>query len=119
NEVKRHMSRLFDRSLDSKRFLAGLRRAYRAVLKEEKRKMGDEVPLRRVSNRLGKNWKSLSMDEFNVDLARIVKSGELAIEGERMHLNHTRDTRMGILLHGLEAGGYVGFISFKKEGANA
>lgn len=119
NELKRNCSRLFERPLDAKKFLAGLRRAYRAVLKEEKRKLGDEVPLRRVANRLGKNWKSLAMDEFNVDLARVLKSGDLVVEGERMHLNHTRDTRMGMLLHGFESGGYVGFISFKKEGTDA
>lgn len=117
--AKRLVSRLFDRPVDSKKFLRGLRKAYRAVLKEEKRKPGDEVPLRRVANRLGKNWKGLAMDEFNIDLARIVKNGEMTIEGERMHLNHTRDTRQGILLYSLENGGYIGFISFKKEGTHA
>jgi len=71
--------------------------------------------LRRLTNRLAKNLNRFAADEFNVDLAQLVKSGSLVIDGRRMHLNHTRQIRQGMLLHGLEEGGYVGFISFKKE----
>ena len=70
-----------------------------------------------VANRLSKNWARFRYDEFNVDLGNAVRSGETSIDKDRLHLNHTRDTRQGMLLHGLERSGYVGFISFKSEGS--
>src|SRR5205814_1154830 len=95
--------------------LRSLHTAYAAVLRAEERPDGDELPLRRVTNRLAKNLNRFAADEFNVDLSRLVQRGDLVIEGKRLHLNHTRDQRQGMLLHGLESGGYVGFISFKTE----
>jgi len=111
--------RLFEEMRDTKRLLAGLRKAYRAVLREEKKKAGEELPLRRVANRLSKNWAHFKYDEFNIDLARIVREGTTTVDKDRLHLNHTRDTRQGILLHGLERSGYFGFISFKPGDTNA
>lgn len=108
-------SRLFDRDLSPEPFLRSLHKAYTAVLRSDKLSEGTEVPIRRVSNRLGKNLSRFSTDEFNVDLARVVQSGHTSVDGRQLHLNHTRNTRQGMLLHGLEQGGYVGFISFKKE----
>ena len=64
---------------------------------------------------MAKNLTRFAADEFNVDLSRLVQRGDLAVEGKRVQLNHTRDRRQGMLLHGLESGGYVGFISFKTE----
>lgn len=113
------IARLFEKQRDLKRLLSGLRKAYHAVIREEKRKTGDDLPLRRVANRLSKNWAHFRYDEFNVDLARIIRDGPTNVDNERLHLNHTRDTRQGMLLHGLERGGYLGFISFKPEDSNA
>ena len=109
--------RLFERPVDRDRFLRTLFNAYAAVIRADNaRQDEDEVSLRRVMNRLDKNLKkSLSADEFNVDLANIVKSGNLTVDDRRMLLNHTRIPRQGMLLHELEEGGYQGFISFKKE----
>ena len=108
-------ARIFDREVDSVAFLGSLHTAYLAVLRAENRPEGEEVPLRRVTNRLAKNLNRFAADEFNVDLSRLVQRGDLVVDGRRVHLNHTRDRRQGMLLHGLESGGYVGFISFKKE----
>lgn len=108
-------ARLFQRDLDAQSFLRSLYTAYAAVLRAETRPDGDEVPLRRVTNRLAKNLNRFAADEFNVDLSRLVQKGDLVVDGKRVHLNHTRDRRQGMLLHGLESGGYVGFISFKTE----
>lgn len=113
--LQAEVRRLFETKRDPKRFLRGLRKAYKAVLREEKKSPGDELPLRRVANRLSKNWARFRYDEFNVDLGNAVRSGETSIDKDRLHLNHTRDTRQGMLLYGLEHGGYVGFISFKLE----
>lgn len=114
--LQAEIGRLFETRRDPRNFLAGLRRAYQAVLREEKKLLGDELPLRRVANRLSKNRARFHYDEFNVDLGNAVCSGETSIDGERLHLNHTRDARQGMLLYGLERSGYMGFISFKPEG---
>lgn len=113
--LKAETSRIFERELNPEPFLRSLHRAYTAVLRSDKLSDGTEVPIRRVSNRLGKNLSKFATDEFNVDLARLVQSGHTSVEGRQLHLNHTRNTRQGMLLHGLEQGGYVGFISFKTE----
>ena len=108
-------TRLFEREIDAQSFLRSLNTAYAAVLRTEGRLDGDELPLRRVTNRLAKNLNRFAADEFNVDLSRLVQRGDLVVDGKRVHLNHTRDRRQGMLLYGLESGGYVGFISFKTE----
>lgn len=113
--LKAEISRIFERDLNPEPFLRSLHKAYTAVLRSDKLSDGTEVPIRRVSNRLGKNLSRFSTEEFNVDLARVVQSGHTSVEGRQLHLNHTRNTRQGMLLHGLEQGGYVGFISFKTE----
>ena len=108
--------RIFDRKLDADTFVRRLYTAYSATLRAEGRPENEEVPLRRVMHRMAKNLNHFAGDEFNVDMAELVKSGNSTVDGLRMHLNHTRNTRLGVLLYGLESGGYVGFISFKKEG---
>jgi hypothetical protein len=113
--LRSEQTRLFERQVDAPSFLRSLHTAYAAILRAEERPEGDEVPLRRVTNRLAKNLNRFAADEFNVDLSRLVQSGDLVVDGKRVHLNHTRDRRQGMLLHGLESGGYVGFISFKAE----
>lgn len=113
--VRSQQSRLFERSLDADVVLRSIYTAYTAVLRAERKAEGYELPLRRVMSRLAKNLNRFAADEFNVDLSRLVQRGDLTVDGKRLHLNHTRDRRQGILLHGLESGGYVGFISFKTE----
>jgi hypothetical protein len=107
--------RLFMRQPDLDALLRSLYTAYVAVLRAENRPEGEAVPLRRVSNRLAKNVNRFAADEFNVDLARLVREGRVETDGKRLHVSHTRNARQGMLLHNLEEGGYVGFISFKHE----
>ena len=113
SHLHREIDRLFYTERDYKRLLRGLRTAYEAVLRAEKKAPGYEMPLRRVTNRLSKNWKNFKYDEFNVDLGNAVRSGQTTIDRVRLHLNHTRDTRQGMLLYRLERSGYIGFLSFK------
>jgi hypothetical protein len=114
--VKAERSRLFDREFQPDALLQSIYRAYLAVLRAEDRAEGEEVPLRRLTNRLSKNLNRFAADEFNVDLSRLIRSSNLVVSGHRLQINHTRNMRQGMLLQGLEQGGYVGFISFKKEG---
>ena len=116
NHVKAERSRLFDREFQPEKLLRRIHRAYLGILDGEGRPPGEEIPLRRVTSRLAKNLNRFAADEFNIDLSRLLRSNTLVIDGQRLHLNHSRNTRQGMLLHGLEQGGYVGFISFKKEG---
>ena len=113
SEISRLFHRKFD-ATDQRAFLKRLRTAYRAVIKYEKRQYGEELPLRRVTNRLSKNQKSFSADEFNIDLSLLLKAGQPELEGERLRLSQTRNTSQGMLLHGFEQGGYMGFMSFKE-----
>lgn len=115
NALKSEISRLFARDFNPEPFLSRLFTAYAAVLRADKLPEGTEVPIRRVTHRLSKNSNRFAMDEFNVDLAQAMQTGHSTVEGRQLHLNHTRNTRQGMLLHGLEQGGYVGFISFKRE----
>jgi hypothetical protein len=109
------VTRLFDRDFKPDTFLRSLHTAYSAVLRAEDLPEGTEVPIRKVTHRLGKNLNRFSGDEFNVDLARAIQSNHTSIDRMQLHLNHTRNTRQGMLLYGLEQGGYVGFVSFKRE----
>lgn len=115
DKIRSEQRRLFERELEPEIFLRSLYTAYSAVLRSEQRQEADEVPLRRVTNRLAKNLNRFAADEFNIDLSRLVQQGSLVVDGRRLQLNHTRNQRQGMLLHGLESGGYVGFISFKSE----
>jgi hypothetical protein len=115
DRVASEIRRITDRPLDADALARSLHTAYVAVLRAESRPEGEEVPLRRVTSRLAKNLNRFAGDEFNYDLARLVHSGKTVVEGKRLHLNHTRNARQGILLHGMEEGGYVGFLSFKRE----
>ena len=107
--------RITERPFDADGLARSLHTAYVAVLRTEQRPDGDEVPLRRVTGRLAKNLNRFAGDEFNYDLARLVRHGKTVVDGKRLHLNHTRNTRQGMLLHGMEEGGYVGFLSFKRD----
>lgn len=113
--VAAEIRRITDRPLDADGLARSLHTAYVAVLRAEGRPEGEEVPLRRVTARLAKNLNRFAGDEFNYDLARLVHLGKTVVDGKRLHLNHTRNTRQGLLLHGMEEGGYVGFLSFKRE----
>lgn len=106
--------RLFERSWDPKPFLTRLFTAYQAALKEDRRPPGDDLPIRRVIHRLSKNMAFFALDEFNVDLARAIREGAPQVKEHSLHLGHTRNTRQGMLLQGLEDTGYVGFIAFRK-----
>jgi hypothetical protein len=113
--LRGELERLFGRGLNREQFLRSLYTAYAAALRVDGLADGTEVPIRRVTHRLAKNLNKFALDEFNIDLAKTVQSGQTAIDGRKLHLNHTRNTRQGMLLAGMEQGGYVGLLSFKPE----
>lgn len=115
--VRAELDRLFGRQWDSAAFLRCVYEAYQAMLTAEGLPAGSAVPLRKFTAQLAKQVRRFAADEFNVDLGRLVAAGTAVIDGQRLVLQHTRATRAGMLLRGLEQGGYAGFLSFVPERA--
>lgn len=112
--VKREHARVFGRTFDGAKFLAKLRNQYLAIVKKDGQSDGLVVPIRRITQWLGKNEKRFRTDEFLVDLSRLVVNGPIEIGGWRLDLQQTKDTDQGMLLHGAAGSGYVGFVVFRK-----
>jgi len=112
--IQREHKRVLGRSFNGSKFLKTLRGQYKAIIKKEKQADGSSVPIRHITRRLGKNVKGFRTDEFLVDLSRLAEKGPFVIEGRRLDLQQTRDTNQGMLLHGVAARGYIGFIVFKE-----
>ena len=114
--IAREHARLFDRPFDGLRMIERLRRHYVALLKKESHQDSNPIPIRTLTTRLGKNESGFRVDEFLVDLARLMERGPRDIEGMRLEFQHTKDTKSGILLPGYSDQGYIGYILFRKAG---
>lgn len=112
--MQKEHARLFKRPFNGQKFLKGIREAYKAVVKAEKRGDGESIPIRQVLKRQGRNSPLFRSDEFLVDLSRLAIEGPWEIEGRRIDLQQTKDTAEGMLLCGAAERGYVGFIVFKE-----
>jgi len=112
--VAREHKRLFGRAFDGTKLLRSLRRQYLAVVKKQGLPDGASIPIRKITRRLGKNVKRFRTDEFLVDLSQLVQKGPLETDGYRLDLQHTKDTNQGMLLHGAEGQGYIGFVTFRR-----
>ncbi|GAB4367753.1 MAG: hypothetical protein Kow00121_06320 [Elainellaceae cyanobacterium] len=111
--IQREHQRLFERKFDGAEFLKMLRTQYLALLKQEKKKDGESIPIRDITRRLGKNKDKFRTDEFLIDLSRLVKDGPTEIDGRCLELQQTKDENRGMLLYGKDGRGYVGFVVFK------
>jgi hypothetical protein len=112
--IQREYQRVLRRPFNGSEFLRVLRTQYTAILKREKQSDGASVPIRQITQRLGKNVKGFRTDEFLVDLSRLAEKGPFEIDGRRLDLQQTKDTNKGMLLYGTAARGYIGFIVFKE-----
>ena len=112
--VEAEHKRVFARQFDGPKVLKRLRQQYIGVAAKEGRTDGDPIPIRHITRRLGKNAKGFRTDEFLVDLSRLLKAGPLEIDGRRLDLQQTKDTSQGMLLHGISASGYIGFVLFRR-----
>ena len=61
---------------------------------------------------------SVPWDEFNVDLSRAIRGSENT-GAFHLAVANTRDTEQGILLHLMDAAGYVGYIQMDRTDAQA
>ncbi len=115
NTVRSAVERLFGRAFDAGGFLQRLYVTYRDLLQAEGRPDGDAVPIRRVAGGLTRGAGRRSVDQFNVDLAALLQSRCTSVDGVCLQVQHTRDSKQGMLLYGLEQGGYAGLLSFRRE----
>lgn len=112
--VQNEYKRVFGKMFDGQKFLKKLRNHYLAIIKKEGLADGSELPIRRITTRLGKNEKGFRTDEFIVQLSRLVAEGPVEIDNRRVDLQQTKDSHQGIYLHGLAGRGYIGYITFKE-----
>lgn len=100
--VKAEHDRLFGRPWNRNAFIKQLQQAYK-----RKRGGSDGAELRDLANAMSKGTKKVRLDEFAVDLSRLLHDKDVGSAGVRIATNQTRDTKRGLLLPGLERGGYV------------
>jgi len=114
-ELKNEINRLFNRPFNKQKFTENIYQQYQTILKKKKGNMGDQIHIQEIINDLKeKNKERFKIDEFIVDLSKLLEKGPPIISGYKIDLGHTRDESSGILLHHFESRGYVGFITFKK-----
>jgi len=112
--VQNEYKRVFGKAFDGQKFIKKLRNHYLAIIKKEGLTDGSELPIRRITTRLGKYEKGFRTDEFIVHLSRLVAEGPVEIDNRRVDLLQTKDSYQGIYLHGLAGRGYIGYITFKE-----
>lgn len=112
--LKKEYDRIFKRKFTGGRFLKRVRKYYKDILKKEELSDGSSVPIRYITRRMAKNLKKFRTDEFVVDLSKLAEKGPFEIDGRKLDLQQTKDTKQGMLLYGAAARGYIGFIVFKE-----
>jgi len=108
--------RLFRRPDPEEGFLRSLLVAYNAVVKTREGdgfKDGQNVSLREVINRMAKNIRTFSKDQFNVDLSKVVARDEAVVDNHRLELTRGRN---GMILYNQDQNGDYTEIKFVKEG---
>lgn len=101
--------RLFERPFDGDKLLKAVRKAYKNILKKEKKPDGSSLPIRAVLKRM-----SGKMDELNIDLAKLCRlSPQPSVDGLCIDFQQSKDADKGMLLW-KSTGGYVGFITFRE-----
>lgn len=116
--ITREQARLFGRNVRGDRFLAAVWKSYQKILKTQKKKVGEPVPLRVIYGELaaGKKGGKYPSDEFLVDLSGLAENGPPAHSGFGFTLQQTKDTKEGFLLLGAAGRGMVNLMTFQPIG---
>ncbi len=136
--ASKEAKRLFNRPFDAEKFVAQLQQAYRHVLTEQGKdwRYGSDVslldvhrfmvllrqPNRAVRGMDEKHFKPYPLDEFAVDLGKLLAAGNPpAPDGSRAHLGFVRDVRRALFVFNpaIGAGQHYGLIAFRKPGGEA
>jgi|GEM_PF-2983150 len=113
--INKEYKRLFLGERDTNKILGELWEAYKKIIEREDAPIGSSIPITSVLKEISKNRKNFRLDEYIVDLTRLVESGPYVIEGLKIDFQHTRDTKKGIILQGDLARGYIGYVLFREE----
>lgn len=105
-QVGAEIQRCFGRLTDVEGFAKRLREAY---LRTERGQREEPAPIRVVADAMEMGDR---LDEFSVDLARLLTGDDRPEAAAGLHLDHTKDTDKGLLLPTLESRGYFGSVRF-------
>lgn len=114
DHVQDEYKRVFGKKFEGQKFIKKLRSQYLAIVRKDNLADGAEIPIRRITSRLGKNEKGFRTDEFIVQLSKLVSEGPVETDNRRLDLQQTKDSNQGIYLHGLAGRGYIGYLTFKE-----
>lgn len=114
--LNQERKRVFERPFDSVMFLRKLLKNYAMIIdKDPELKDGEPVPIRRITSRLRDNEKNFRIDEFLVDLTRLLDSHISEIDGRTLALEQTKEIEHGLYVFSKHEPGYVGFVRFKRR----
>lgn len=113
DRVKAERDRLLGREFQAEAFYVALRTSYTAIRQSGSTLGQGRVGVRDLAAHMAGAGKP-RLDEFAVDLGRLLHETRLLDEqGEQLVVTQTRDTGKGLLLHGMEQGGYVGSVEMR------
>lgn len=108
--------RIFDRSFDIQAFIRQLLKNYLAIVdRDADVKVGEPIPIRRITGRLHDNEKGFRNDEFLVDLTRLLDSHVSDVDGWTLSLEQTKEIERGLYVFPRYGKGYVGFLRFTRR----
>lgn len=114
--LQHEKARIFGRTFDPQAFLQKLLKNYMAIIeKDPELKDGEPMPIRRLTARLRDNEKNFHVDEFLVDLTRLLELGVAQIDGRTLMLEQTKDIDRGLYVFPKNGHGYVGFLRFTRR----
>ena len=114
--VQHERTRLFSRPFDGRKYLALLRKGYVEYVKSQPNETdGVSMPIRRLFQWLSNKDKTYRLDEFIVDLSRLVQQGPHAVSGKTFELQQGRNVNQAVLLHLPDHSRYVSYLIFRKE----
>jgi hypothetical protein len=116
--VIKEYERLFNREFKGDEFLSRLWNKYKEIIQADNLEMGSSIPIRKVINELKQNNKKFRLDEFMIDLARLLERGPSKIEGHEIDFQNTRDIRKGLIIPSDLTRGYIGYIIFRRINYN-
>ena len=108
--VRSECARLLERPFDGRAFLKKLTGAHAVLSKPVRGEAATAVMVRDLAVQMAKPAKP-RLDEFAIDLGRLLTGPA----GESLTPSHTRDTDKGLLLYGLEQGGYIGSVDVRSK----
>lgn len=114
NRVREEHTRVFGRPFDGDAFLKELSGIYSRILHSKGLEEGSSVAVRELHRLMSREKRGYRIDEFVIDVSRLVRQGPLEIDGKRLELRQTESAKKGIRLYDVKTAGLVGLVRFKE-----